>query len=447
MTVVAPPHTPVHDDAAALIEEARRRTRRRRWRGAFAAAGLLAGAGAGLAAGGGWGGHSGGRGRLGSGSGAGAPSRVQEAQEARQIARVAATDRTPEAQLFTGGTGWAMSHNGLYWTRNDGRSWSLIEPRVLRHLDYVIDNNLGTVAYRASGDIWITLGDLPGAQVHDGSNRYATIARTTNDGKTWSYGAPQGCEYRCGSLHMSFLSASRGYLLFWDSGLRLDETTDGGATWTAVGRAPFVGEIQFTTASDGWGVSDPTRWINQGQTPVGGGEAYGTTDGGHTWQRVQLIAPREYAGLPATAGAPAFFGPQRGVLPVRYRDPASGNQYLVVFATADGGRTWTAHRVPATADLRGDQWGIASGLAFSAPSAREWLFFAGRTLYATSDSGRSWATVHVGLPAVAPQAISFTTPATGWAIFSVSVGNYSYPPVLVRTTDGGRTWTALAPHS
>jgi hypothetical protein len=447
MAVVAPPHAPVRDDSEALIEEARRRTRRRRWRGALIVAMLLMGASIGLAAGGG-GGHSGLGRRSASGSSGGAPSRSQETQEARQIARVAATDRTPEAQLLTGGTGWAMSGNGLYWTRNDGRSWSLIEPPVLRHLDYVIDNNLGNVAYRAPGYIWITLGDLIGTQVHDGDDHYATIARTTNDGKAWRYGAPPGCEYRCGSFYMSFFSASHGYLLFLDSGRQhLDETTDGGASWTTVGSAPFGGEIQFTTSSDGWGLSNPSRWINESQTPVGGGEVYRTTNGGRSWRRVHLPPPSRYAGLPATASAPAFFGTQQGVIPVRYRNPTNGKQQLVVFTTADGGRTWTAHPAPPAADLRSDQWGIAEGLAFTAPTAREWLFFAGRTLYATSDSGSSWTTVHVGIPAVAPYAISFTTPTAGWAIFSVSVGDEAYPPVLVRTTDGGRTWTALAPHS
>ena len=341
-----------------------------------------------------------------------------------------------------------MSDSGLYWTRNNGRSWSLIEPPALQHRDLDLVEKIGNVAYRAPGHIWITMGDLPGTQIHDG-DRYATIARTTNDGKTWRSGSAPGCEYGCGSQSVSFLNAKRGYLLAdLDSqeGNRLDKTTNGGATWTPVGRAPFRGEIRFTTAADGWAVSDPTRWINQSQTPVGGGEIYHTTDGGRIWQRVRLTPPREYAGLPTTASPQAFFGAQRGVIPVRYRNPRNGDQYLVVFTTADGGRTWTAHPTPQSADLRSDQWGIAPGLAFSAPTAREWLFFAGRTLYTTSDSGRDWTTTHVGIPAVAPYAISFTTPTTGWAIFSVNAGNHSYPPVLVRTTNGGRTWTPLAPH-
>jgi len=450
MKVVLPPHAPARDDTEALIEEARRRARRRRRRrAALAAAALSAGIGIGLLVSGGGGGRAGLDRRAGSGSGGGASSQARDSREARRIARVATSDPVPEAQLLGGGTGWAMNGSGLYWTRNDGRSWSVIEPPVLRHGDYDIATRIGDVAYRAPGSIWVTMGDLIGARIHDGSSAYATIARTSDDGRTWRSGDAPACEYRCGSQYVSFLTARRGYLLFSvDSPQRhrLDRTTDGGATWTPVGRAPFGGEIQFTTAADGWAVSDPTRWIDGSQTPVGGGEVYRTTNGGRTWRRVRLTPPREEAGWPATASPPTFFGARRGVMPVRYRNPTGGEQHLAVFTTADGGRTWVPHPAPAAADLRGDQWGVAPGLAFSAPSAHEWLFFAGRTLYATSDAGSRWGTVHAGIPAVAPYAISFTTAASGWAIFSVSVGGERYPPVLVRTTDGGRRWAALAPH-
>jgi photosystem II stability/assembly factor-like uncharacterized protein len=442
----------VRDDSEALIEEARRRARRRRRRGSVIAAVALAGAGIGLAQAGGGGSRSGRGGHSGSGSGGAASARARDAREAKQIARVATTDRVPEAQLFSNGTGWAMSLSlsGLYWTRDSGRSWRLIEPPVLRGGHYDLAAKVGNIAFRAPGRIWVTMGDLPGGQIHYGGDRYATIARTTDDGRTWRSGNAPGCEYRCGSQYVSFVSARRGYLLSsLDSlrGNRLDVTTDGGATWTPVGSAPFTGAIQFTTAADGWGITDPARWVDEGQTPVGGGEVYRTTNGGHAWQRVRLTPPRRYAGLPSTAGAGVFFGAQHGVIPVRYRNPTSGKQYLVVFTTTDGGRSWSAHSAPATAELRSDQWGVASGLAFTAPSARDWLFFAGRTLYSTSNSGSSWTTVHLSIPAVSPYSLSFTTPTAGWAIFSVSVGHYFYPPVLVRTTNGGRTWTALAPRT
>ena len=440
-----PPQVPGPDDG--VIEDARMR----QWRHRVAVLTLLAAAAAvvvatGLAGGGG--GNPGIGSRSGFGSGGRAPSRAQEAQEARQIARVAASDPVPEAQLFAGGTGWAISHYGLSWTRDDGRSWSLIEPPELRHPSVVdISARIDDVAYRAPS-IWVAMGDLIGTRVHDFSYRYATIARTTDDGKTWRSGESSGCDYGCGAQYMSFLTATRGYLLSSLASLarpRLDETNNGGATWTPVGSAPFAGAIQFTTASDGWGVSNPSQWINEDQTPVGGGRVYGTTNGGHTWQRVRLTPPRRYAGMPSTAGPPAFFGAEGGVIPVRYRNRRTGNQYLVVYTTADGGRSWATHLAPPADDLRSDQWGIASGLAFSAPNPRTWLFFAGRTLYETTDTGNSWTTVQVEIPAVTPLLLSFTTPTTGWAIFSVSTGDHSYPPVLVRTTNAGTTWTALAP--
>jgi hypothetical protein len=90
------------------------------------------------------------------------------------------------------------------------------------------------------------MGDLHGGQSHYGGDRYATITSRTDDGKTWRSGNAPGCECRCGSQHLSVVSARRGYLLSrLDSlkGHRLDVTTDGGATWTPVGNAPFGGAI------------------------------------------------------------------------------------------------------------------------------------------------------------------------------------------------------------
>jgi photosystem II stability/assembly factor-like uncharacterized protein len=439
----------VVDDADALIEEAHRRARRRRRRGALIAAAALAALGVWLVVGGGGGGNAGLGTRLGSGFGGSAPSRAQEAQEARQIARVAANDPIGEAQLLTAGTGWAMNGLALYWTRDDGRTWRVVEPPVLRTRYEDVIAKVGNIDYVAPGHIWITMNDLFATKYVDGSDRYATIARSTNDGRTWRSGAPPGCERLCGSQNLSFLSATRGYMLAGldsDRGNRLYDTTDGGATWVTVAHPPLAGALRFTTASDAWAVSDPSRWIDEGETPVGGGDVYRSLDGGRSWQRVRLTPPPQYAGMSATASAAAFFGAQHGVIGVRYRKTAGGAQRLVVFTTADGGRGWIPHLTPAAADLRADQWGVAEGLAFSAPSARDWLFFAGHTLYATSDSGHTWTAAPLGIAAATPYDLSFASPTTGWALLSVGTGT-GRPPALVRTTDGGRTWTALAPRS
>jgi hypothetical protein len=123
--------------------------------------------------------------RFGAGSGGSAPSRAQEAQEAKRIERVAANDPIGEAQLLTADTGWAMNGLALYWTHDDGRSSSIVEPPVLRTSYEDVTAKVDNIAYVAPGHIWITMNDLFATTYVDGSDRYATIARSTNDGRTW----------------------------------------------------------------------------------------------------------------------------------------------------------------------------------------------------------------------------------------------------------------------
>lgn len=433
---------------AGVIEEARTRQRRHRVAACVLAL-AVAGIAAILLASGGGGGRSDSSARARSGSGGSAASRAKQSQEAQQIARVAAHRTIGEERLVAPGIGWAMNGSDFYWTADNGRAWRILEPRILRGYDVIAD--VGNVAYTAPGHVWLTLNDIQGTRAVNGSTRYATIARTTNGGRSWTESAPPGCRYQCGAMYLSFPNTAHGFVLTASGGghqvNRLYSTVDGGATWKPVGRAPFVGPVTFTTAQDGWGVSDPVRWVGPERgTPVGAGVPYRTTDGGRSWQRVKLASPHQYAGMPSIADSITFIGSRNGVLPVRYRDRTTGAQHLIVYATDNGGRTWTAHLTPATANLHRDQWAVEGAVAFAAATAKHWLFFAGATLYATADSGGIWRATRSPLAPTHPYDISFTSLTTGWALFPI--GNGSGPTsgvALVRTTDGGKTWTALAP--
>jgi photosystem II stability/assembly factor-like uncharacterized protein len=428
-----------------VIEDARRRQRRHR---GFALAAGAAGAGIAailLASGGG--GHSGSSTRAGSGAGGSGASRAHQSQQAQQIARVAAHHTIGEARLVAPGTGWGMNGLAFYWTADDGRTWGTLEPPILRGEDVIA--KVADVAYAAPGHVWMALNDIIGHKAVNGSLRYATIARTSDGGRNWHESAPPRCIHECGELRLDFLNAVQGFVLTagGDEGKldRLYSTANGGAGWRLVGRAPFVGPIAFTSARDGWGISDPTVTFGpKGQTLSGAGVLYRTVDGGRAWQRVRLVAPRDYRGMASIADSIATFGPRRAVVPVRYRNPATGAQHLVLYTTANAGRTWSAHATPAAANLRADQWGYDGAVAFTSPSPTAWLFFAGSTLYATADAGREWRATRSVLAPTHPYGISFTSLATGWALFPVGYGPDS-GVALVRTTDGGMSWTALAP--
>jgi photosystem II stability/assembly factor-like uncharacterized protein len=341
-----------------------------------------------------------------------------------------------------------MNGLALYWTSDGGRTWRVFEPAFLHHQD-VIDK-VDDVAYGGPGRVWLALSNVIGSHFVGGSDRYATIARTSDGGRSWQSDGPSGCSPHCGEFYLSFLDRTTAFALAGmntvsSSPAALYATADAGGAWTRVAAAPFIGPIDFPTPHSGWAVSDPSSWTGpELDTPVGAGKIYHTTDGGRTWRRVRLVPPRSYAGLPAIADSVRFFGARDGVVPVRYRDPTTGAQDLVVYGTADGGRSWSAHPAPEGANLTGEQWGVEGAVAFSAASPTDWLFFAERALYVTGDSGRSWRTIRSPLVPAHPFDLSFTSATTGWAVFPVGSGPSS-GAALVATTDGGRTWRALAP--
>lgn len=410
-----------------LIAEARRRARRRRL---AVLALVLAGAGGGTAA---W------------RSTSTAPTPSPLADEAR-IAAVARKTFVGAAGL-TGGVGWAMNGLGFWITRDGGSTWITATPKHVR---------IAGDAYARIADVqfvdrdhgWLSASDVFGG-FHLPKNapswRHMEIDRTTDGGRTWHASVPPGCLEVCGESHLSFVDARQG---FASAAHGFYGTSDGGATWTRISRPPFGGAITFLDARHGFGVSDPARWGGpQYAVPFGGGIPYRTTDGGRTWMRVPLPAPVAYAGWARAASPVAFFGAE-GVLPVRFREPRTHLQRLVVYTSSNGGASWTAHIAPA--DVRWSRsfftWGVPATGLFSAASPRVWIVNGSRALFTTTDSGRSWRMVRpLDLPPRATiWSVSFTAPDDGWAIFWLPSGN-SGSGALVRTTDGGVSWAPLAP--
>jgi photosystem II stability/assembly factor-like uncharacterized protein len=416
VSVVAPPRPPDTEDLEALIEEARRRARRRRI--GYGLGLLLLATALGLYFGLGHGGGAGGNRHAARGPGAGTP-----AAEARQIARVGARTVIGEAGLVAPGLGWAMNGLGFWWTRDGGDHWRTITPPQVHAIGDVVARVVD-VAATDDEHIWIAAADIRTGQ---GWERRMAIERTHDGGKTWQSVIPPGCE-DCAGAHLSFVNADTGFALIGARPQpRLFATRDGGATWRRItSNVSFTGPIRFLDARTGWAVSEA----------AGGGIVYTTRDGGHAWQRIAFAAPQRYRGQPATAGIPHFFDTRNGVVPVRFRDRTRA-QHVLVYVTNDDGESWRARAAPAGADLRGESWGFPQALPFSAATMNDWFLLVGHNLYVTRNGGRSWSVRRTAAPK-APHAwdVVFTSPTEGWAIFNTA---------LVKTTDGGRHWSPLAP--
>lgn len=130
---------------------------------------------------------------------------------------------------------------------------------------------------------------------------------------------------------------------------------------------------------------------------------FASADGGRTWSR-QLDADILAGGFLVTS---------------------LGREGYALRATEDGGATWTQMAV-----LPPWQYGRRS---VSFPSASVGWIADGKRLLATSDGGRSWKAYDLG--ALDPQALEFTDGKHGWMLDERGG--------LYRTTDGGASWEAL----
>jgi photosystem II stability/assembly factor-like uncharacterized protein len=258
---------------------------------------------------------------------------------------------------------------------------------------------------------WLFAVDVSGG-LRPAYARHAELDWTSDGGRTWHWTMPRGC---CGAV--SFLDRKHGWFL---GPRKVMETTDGGATWSAVAREPFAyGVPTFVDAEHGVAV-------------VGKGEVYRTSDGGVRWRRARL--PGHASALPNVAA----FGRQL-VIPAEVVGPPRSR--LVVYVSGDGGATWHARPAAGWVPLIGD----ADAQEFSAASPTVWYATRWHELAVTRNAGRTWTPVKVAdLPSHwTISTISFASPLVGWGVFQR--GSVPTASVLMRTTDGGVHWKPAGP--
>lgn len=191
---------------------------------------------------------------------------------------------------------------------------------------------------------------------------------------------------------------------------------DAGKTWQRLdtGTERELLSVDFATPQVGIAVGDYGTMIR-------------TTDGGDSWTSVplptDLVLPEDVAEIVEPGDVLLydidFVSPERGWVV---------GEFGTIFATADGGQTWTTQPSPVETTLFGvgfvdDQTGFAAGID--------------EVLLRTTDGGQTWVSQDVpgregfvlGLYDVAVQG------QVGWVIGDSGM--------LLRTTDGGATWTRM----
>jgi photosystem II stability/assembly factor-like uncharacterized protein len=216
----------------------------------------------------------------------------------------------------------------------------------------------------------------------------------------------------------------------------------------APGSPIWLDSLQMTSAGTGWAL----RWTQSPAVVDGGYLAPArTTDGARTWTSVTPAAARRLLTTPDAQAVLQALDGQRAWLAVTAATTDSSSVHLTeVFATADGGRTWTESAPLMVPDY-------AYFLSFADPE-HGWLLIAyGGTmgqepvrLYRTSDGGLRWSlaaqtpqtgTGSNGLPVTCDKAgLAFATASVGW----LSGACFSLPDALLVSRDGGVTWASQA---
>lgn len=223
---------------------------------------------------------------------------------------------------------------------------------------------------------------------------------------------------------------------------------------TAVGSASpssspgqlWLWKLGMTSATSGWALYDP----GDPADPATGSLTLlaRTTDGARSWTDV---TPAAALPMLSAAGASQEVDPvngQRAYLAVSAATQVDSTapSPAAVFATADGGQTWT-ESVPFTVDgpvvqvtfaNAEDGWLLLDVGLSSLSKPLPWL-------YRTTDGGHDWVPVTAAAPpgTSGPNdmcnelALSFPTATTGWLTVGCRSGGYVFV-----THDGGSTWAA-----
>jgi photosystem II stability/assembly factor-like uncharacterized protein len=411
---------------AGVIEDARARQRRHR-AGAAALVIALAAAAAlilGFAGGGGsdGGGHAGRKpDRPSAGSNA-------HSQSSAAAARTGLPKAISEFGLLGPGAGWVANDAGLYMTRNGGRRWSKLR---VPGLDGEVLASVSAMATPTPTELVIAFNSNGPQGICE------EIAVSGNSGRTWRSGTLPDCGPDVDSL--SFVNAKLGFAMaaseYQPSPTFLYVTRNGGRNWRRVSQIPLGGSITFASARSGWGLApEGSRYLNRGDTAKGA-TLYHTTDGGRTWRMSQICrsTPR-YA---VSCQTPTFFGTRTGYVPAIVLNRKTKHGRILVYATTDGGRSWSTREPRDDKAFRRDATRYGS-VSFSAPNQKHLFILLGSNLYKSADGGTHWTSSPV--PGISDEAaVDFASGSYGWALERDQRFEY--------TTDRGRRWQRFSPRA
>jgi photosystem II stability/assembly factor-like uncharacterized protein len=319
--------------------------------------------------------------------------------------------------------GWGTTESAIVSTNDGGVTWYNVTPLNVSEVGYASNDFI-------SAQLAYVL--LPNADYTAG-----TLYRTSDGGATW---VPIAVPFAAAQLQ--FLETNSGFALAalgagaGSEAVAVYKTGDGGMNWTRA----FINDPTVDGSSDslplggqksGFAFLNASRGWVVGSVPVDNYiYLYATQDGGTSWTEVNPPLPDGYPQAQTSADSPQFFSATDGILLVHFVSPSNPGSMSLAYRTTDGGHTWTPGQV------------IPMGRPASFYSFQEGIAWGGGQFYATRDAGQTWG-------AITPNqdfsdviaSFQFVNALTGWTLTNASGSD----PTLYKTTDGGATWTVLIP--
>lgn len=219
------------------------------------------------------------------------------------------------------------------------------------------------------------------------------------DGWFWQYPKPQG-----NTLHDIFIFDQNTAIAVGDLGTVI-KTTDGGENWDvqhhAGGRASNLNGVHFINEMTGWAVGMDGLILK-------------TMDGGINWNEIKWKPGTELTAVFFTNADSGWVVGKQGI----------------IFQTTDGGESWIDQGINGEIYGNVDVFFINNNVGWIVADA-----YWGSTILRTTDGGQHWAWHKPSPPVYALLSIYFTDSDIGWTVSGFGM--------ILKTTDGGVTWTTL----
>lgn len=135
-----------------------------------------------------------------------------------------------------------------------------------------------------------------------------------------------------------------GPVAMGDQPMRIYLTGDGGETWSEIGNPYDAGEHWCVLTGAGFS-TEQIGFISYRYYEDAGPDIWWTSDGGDTWQELEVTLPEKYAVwgdeyvFRFTPGSPTFDG-SNGVYPIEVQNHSDGSTETIYMYSDDYGMTW-----------------------------------------------------------------------------------------------------------